>query len=267
MRRYAVALLAVFIATTLYFGMASKTRAQSSANSGRTPVFLELFTSEGCSSCPSADALLQKLLRQQPVEGAEIIALEEHVDYWNSLGWSDPFSSSSWTERQQDYAAKFGNDAYTPELVIDGRVNFVGSNGREAENEIAQAARSPKAKVEITSGAASAVNSQSFSISVGKLTPDQASDAEVWLAVAEDGLHSTVNAGENSGRLLNHVATLRSLRQIGVADRNASAQSFAGTYEVKFKPGWKTQNIRVVTFVQEKRSRQILGVASIALHN
>src|SRR5271155_17292 len=125
--------LAIMVASLLF---ATKTKAQTSAAEAvRKPVVVELFTSEGCSSCPPADALLQQLAQQQPIPGAEIIALEEHVDYWNHEGWNDPFSSSEWTLRQQDYAAVFKNDVYTPEIVLNGH-QFVGSDSRKAEFEI-----------------------------------------------------------------------------------------------------------------------------------
>ena len=215
---------AIFRIPCFVFALPAKAKAQTSTvDAGRKPVVVELFTSEGCSSCPPADALLQQLQQQQPVAGAEIIALEEHVDYWNHDGWIDPYSSSEWTQRQQDYAALFKNDPYTPELVVNGRSQFVGNNARKAEFEIEKAAGGLNTEVEITPGNPEAKGSQRFTVSVGKLARNAPGDvAEVWLAVTEDGLHSSVSLGENAGHVLHHVATLRSLRKIGVADASGS---------------------------------------------
>ncbi len=266
MRRYAIGFLAFStLLAVLYFSFPANTKAQMpDSTAKRTPVLVELFTSEGCSSCPSADLLLQNLLAQQPVEGAEIIALEAHVDYWNRLGWADPYSSSQWTERQSDYATVFGNDAYTPELVVDGRTNFVGSNAREAHDEIRKAARQAKAEVSIvpekTDGGGT-----SFSVRVGKLPEANAGgQSEVWLAVTEDGLRSSVSRGENAGRTLTHASTLRSLQKIGEADAHA-AVAFQRTSRVKLDSRWGVENLRVIVFVQDATSRQVLGAASIPL--
>jgi hypothetical protein len=243
---------------------AAKPNAQSAAAPAvAKPVIVELFTSEGCSSCPPADALLQRLEAQQPVAGATIVGLEEHVDYWNHDGWSDPFSSSQWTQRQVDYGAKFRNDAYTPQMVVNGQSQFVGNNGQEAELEIDKAARRVKADIAITSEASSAARRAHFSVTVGKLTGTQNGDvAEVWLAVAEDGLHSAVSRGENAGRELTHIATLRSLQKIGVAGAGGASPAFSADRDINISPNWVPANLHVIIFVQMKKSREILGAAS-----
>src|SRR5579872_391638 len=124
--------------------------ALSSAQNTRTPVVIELFTSEGCSSCPPADHLLARLENEQPVPQADIVVMEEHVDYWDHLGWRDPFSAASYTQRQQDYALAFGlEDVYTPEMVVDGRPGFTGSDGGRALQAIRDSASAPHATVDI----------------------------------------------------------------------------------------------------------------------
>lgn len=229
----------------------------------RKPVVIELFTSEGCSSCPPADVLLRKLEAQQPIAGAQIIAIEEHVDYWNHDGWVDPYSSAEWTKRQQTYAALHKQDAYTPEIVVDGRSQFVGNNAQQAEAEIEKASSAVKTEISISATQPDAQGSQRFTVTVGKLAGNKTDDvAEVWIAVTEDGLHSSVSLGENAGHVLHHTATLRWLHKLGVADAGAGKTSFAGAPVVKLNSHWDLKNAHVIVFVQEKKSREILGAAS-----
>jgi hypothetical protein len=263
--------IASFVSTfimlfALGLGTSHKINSQASSETVRTPVLVELFTSEGCSSCPPADALLRRLVEQQPIAGAEIIALEEHVDYWNHDGWVDPYSSAEWTRRQQDYVAINGEDAYTPELVIDGHSQFVGNDAQKAGREIEKAARALKTEVTITPEKADVEGSQQLKVSVGKLDRSKTGSdvAEVWLAITEDGLHSSVTRGENSGRNLQHACTLRSLKKIGVADTNTStSMSFTRDIRVNIDPHWDITQLRVTVFVQNRKNKEILGAAAV----
>jgi len=263
MRNSARLILKLVLVLVIVCPVALPANAQTSApDAVRKPVVVELFTSEGCSSCPLADKLLQQLQAQQPVAGAEIIPLEEHVDYWNHDGWVDAFSSADWTLRQQNYVALIKKDVYTPELVIDGQSQFVGNDPQEAEVEIEKAARAAKTEVAITAAQSDAKGSR-FHVSVGKLVGATSGDAaEIWLAVTEDGLHSQVSGGENSGQVLQHVATLRSLHKIGVADANGAQVSFTGDPVVKVNSHWALENVHVTVFIQKKKSREIIGAAS-----
>ena len=258
----------VFFSVLMGLGVRQTNTQASATKPGltRTPVVVELFTSEGCSSCPPADALLVKLYKDQPVDGADVIALEEHVDYWDGLGWKDPFSSFEWTRRQQEYAAAFRNGSvYTPQMVVDGQAEFVGSRQRQSEKEISDGTRRAKTEVIVTPNGSGAGGTPQISVRVGKLTGGTSGDlAEIWLAVAEDNLQSAVTRGENAGEHLRHTSVLRTLRKIGVAEANKD-ESFAGSSLVRVDPAWKRENTRVIVLVQERKSRKILGAAEAEL--
>jgi hypothetical protein len=232
----------------------------------RTPVVVELFTSEGCSSCPPADALLARLAEDQLAGNVQLIALEEHVDYWNDLGWADPFSSRDWTSRQYVYAGALGNgNAYTPQMVVDGTVEFVGSHTQKARETILKAASKTKIPVMLAQGNTNETDRGNFSAKVGKLERTSKGEAaEVWLAITETGLHSAVTRGENAGEDLHHAAVVRSMRKIGEAKADGET-SFAGDSRVPLQKEWKRENLRAVLFVQEKKSRRILGAAEIRI--
>ena len=234
---------------------------QANGHSGNVPVVVELFTSEGCSSCPPADALLAKLEAEQAVVGAEVIALEEHVDYWNGGGWFDPFSSDAATLRQREYAAVLGNEnPYTPQMVVDGREQFVGSRAGQARGVIEQSAGRKKVEVTI----APVGGGEKFRVSVGALGDLSSRDggaAEIWMAITETGLHSNVRGGENSGQDLHHAAVVRKLWKIGTVKDAA----FSSEETVKVEWAWRRENLRVVVFVQEKKNKRILGAGSARL--
>lgn len=231
------------------------------------PVIVELFTSEGCSSCPPADALLARLEELQPVENVQILALEEHVDYWNNLGWSDPFSGSEWTARQRDYASSLGNgNVYTPQMVVNGHAEFVGSRADQAQQAILkEAASGSPVAISISSRQTSKKSQEQFVVSLGKVTAGNEGDTlEVWLAITESGLRSRVTAGENAGEELHHASIVRVLRKMGVA--NPIKQNAFSELNLPIRPEWKRKNLRAVVFVQSKHNRQILGAAVTSLH-
>ena len=232
-----------------------------------SPVVVELFTSEGCSSCPPADAFLAKLAEQGPAHNLQVVALEEHVDYWDDQGWRDPFSSHNWTNRQDAYAGVLGNkNPYTPQIVVDGSVECSGGRPQVALQSIVQASAQAKASVTLSLAPAGKTGTENFSVQIGKLAPSaKGGAAEVWLAIRETGLHSSVTRGENAGHELSHAAVVRSMRKVGEAkpDRDVA---FSGDASIQIRAEWKRENLKAVAFVQEKNSMRILGAAEIPLH-
>jgi hypothetical protein len=222
-------------------------------------VLVELFTSEGCSSCPPADRLLDEL-SHQAVPGAIVIALSEHVDYWDHLGWRDPYSSSQFSLRQQAYSQVFRLDSvYTPQMVVDGLANFIGSDGEQARKMIHYAALQPKASVSISRRDSDG----RVALRVEKLGVASVEKADVFLAMVESGLESAVASGENAGRRLRHTGVVRRLTHL----QNVEAKRGAYNAELKvdLRPEWKRENMRAVVFVQDLKTRRIVGAASCGL--
>jgi hypothetical protein len=240
---------------------------QQGASAPRAAVLVELFTSEGCSSCPPADELLTHLEQTQPVAGAEVIALSEHVDYWNRLGWTDPYSSAQFSARQNDYARIFDTDeVYTPQMIVDGRAQFVGGNLNRAQQEIANAARDSKATVTVSLASENAASgSIALAVHVEGLLESRAGDkAEVLLALTEGGLRSNVSRGENAGRRLSHTAVVRKLSRLGDIDSHPGA-AFSAQPVVRIDKTWRRDDLKAVVFVQERASRRVLGAAAVPL--
>jgi len=221
--------------------------------SSQNPVVVELFTSEGCSSCPPADAILVDLGRESAHSGRDLILLGEHVDYWNYIGWTDRFSSAQFSQRQNDYARSFHlASVYTPQMVIDGHVQFVGNDASEVHRKIDEAAKESKpAKVLLQWEG------------VGRLhvtvQPHSPSQAKVLLGLTEDGLSTEVRGGENGGRTLRHAAVVRQLRELGSTDKN----TFDTSVDVSIHPGWNPAQLKVVVLVQDSGPGTILGAAQI----
>lgn len=213
----------------------------------RVPVLLELFTSEGCSSCPPADLLLEVLDRQQPVSGADIVVVSEHVDYWNHIGWTDPFSSATYSRRQQHYAQRFGLDGvYTPQMIVDGRWQFVGSDERLATKAIINAAASAKIGL--------IVQQEGARLVIRSTAPFEAA-VDVSVIRAREHAVSNVARGENRGRELRHVSVATALLQAGQVQKHRIAD-----LRVDADPRGSE---RVIVFAQELRTGHIAAVARV----
>ena len=243
--------------------LADRASPAGHGNVGRVPVLVELFTSEGCSSCPPADQALAQLLEQQPVQGVEVIGLSEHVDYWNHLGWWDPYSQSRFTQRQKDYVLAIpGSSQYTPQTVIDGRTQFIGSQIGRHLDALSSASRKPKAAVDIAVSGETP-KGVAMDIKIASLAAQRTdATADIVLAVTEDHLSSQVTRGENEGRQLAHAAVVRSMKPIG---RVTGRGSFSDGVFVPLESEWKRPQLHVVVFAQDVKTRAILGASRIRL--
>jgi hypothetical protein len=226
--------------------------AGSAAPTTTTPVLVELFTSEGCSSCPPADAFLRNLDRKQPVPGVQFIVLEEHVDYWDGDGWKDPFSSHEVTLRQTEYAQRLHvAEPYTPEMVVNGSIEFVGNDGNRAAQAFEKAVTTPAIPIRISSAGLSGGTLQAH------VDVDPADvKAEIWIALAIDHAESQVLRGENGGHHLEHVAVLKKLSQIGKLDKQHGFSK-----DISFKS--ITQPSRIIAFLQEPGQGRIIGATMV----
>jgi hypothetical protein len=249
----AAALFGVFISLPTFTG------AQTT-QTNRTPVLVELFTSEGCSSCPPADALLAKLDQTQPINGAEIIVLGEHVDYWDNLGWHDRFSSHQYTERQSDYSGRLRLDSsYTPQMIVDGTDQFVGNDAAHAVRSIQHAAQTPKIKLVLSKPV---VDAQKVSASVSSDDAAATKKADLYAALVDPKDTTEVRGGENGGRRLQHAGVVRSLQRVGkLKDLGAGPVSFSLNAPGDAKPG----EMRVVVFAQESGQGAVLGAVSAGI--
>jgi len=214
----------------------------------RTPVLIELFTAEGCSSCPPADELISAIDQLQPIPNADLIVLSEHVTYWDNSS-KDRFATTALTNRQLGYSQLLKLEGvYTPQLIIDGQYECVGGNGPEAKRLILKALAQPKPLLELYAN-----------INGGKLKTNIAffglDGAKVLLAIAEENAETKVTKGENAGKTLKHTAVVRSLHNIGTA----SGLRFDTSTEIALPP--IAAKFRVVAFAQDAKTGRILAVA------
>ena len=218
------------------------------------PILVELFTSEGCSDCPPADAFLKALDTAQPIPGAQLIVLEEHVDYWDDQGWRDPFSSHALTLRQSQYVDRLHvkNGPYTPQMVVDGSEAFVGSDRPQAGRAFTKEVPVPKISVQI-----SALHVEDGQVLAYLEVGAVPSKAEVFVALALDHAESQVLRGENGGRQLQHVAVVERLDSVGKIKKG---ETFSKNVAIKIDHPEK--DYRVIAFVQQADEGKVLGAAA-----
>jgi hypothetical protein len=222
-----------------------------------TPVVVELFSSEGCSSCPPADEYLARLDREQSVGGVAVVALEEHVDYWDGLGWADPFGQPAFGTRQRGYAAVLPDRrVYTPEIVIDGHAVVENGHEDEAARDMRASAAARRARIDLARSA------DRWVVDARDVPPAPPGDRnEVWLALTESGLESRVERGENAGRRLAHAPIVRVLRALGTV----SGDTFHAETSIEARSSWRPRALRVVVFVQQAVGRGIVGAGAASL--
>ena len=235
--------------------------------SAQRPVAIvaELFTSEGCSSCPPADDLLRRLVDEQPIDGVVVIGLSEHVDYWDRMGWKDPFSSAKFSRRQEQYSQVSADDrVYTPQMIIGGREEMVGSDANKIHAAIGRAAKRPMAVLTVHATQHFVERSAAVQVEIREV-PEAArrGDLDVILAVVENGLESHVKSGENAKRTLKHSAVTRTLMTVGRVPKGWGSGSF--TTNVALPGSWRALQLRFVAFLQDRRTYEIHGAAAAAL--
>ena len=233
-------------------------QTNGAADSG--PVVLELFTSQGCSSCPPADALLSELGSST----ADVVPLAYHVDYWNHLGWSDPFSSPQWSERQSSYARAMNLDGdYTPQMVIGGGLQCFGSDRRSVSYAIAAARSVPATgRVSLTTiPSASGARELQVKVNVRMLREAGNRPPEVMVAIYESGLVTKIGGGENGGREITYDYTVRKLLPVFELDA-AQGASVDKELSIDLDPSWELSHLGVAVFIQDPVSLTIEGAAA-----
>lgn len=250
-----------FLLLCLSSGCFGQTRRTAAL--GPTPILVELFTSEGCSSCPPVDKFVQQLDASQPVPGAQLIVLSEHVDYFNHEGWTDPYSSRWVTDRQFGYVHLLRLDnAYTPQIIVDGTSVLHLDDPHQMKQVFQKATLTPTIPIHLDSVSNDAKDQNVLQLHVGIDGAPEKRNVGIYLAVALDHATSQVLHGENGGQSLTHVAVLQSLKKVGQLRRG---DTFNQDITVKLKRRTDPRNIRIVVFLQEDGPGRVLGAAMTKL--
>lgn len=207
---------------------------------------IELFTSEGCSSCPPADDAVAKVLKEY---NNNVYVLGYHVDYWDNLGWKDAFSSTAYTQRQKNYAKEFNlSSIYTPQIVVNGEEQFVGSDDAQLHNTINKDLKENAS--ENLSVRANAKDNNTIDVSFKA----NASRNNLNVALIQSIASTNVQRGENSGATLHHVNIVRSLQTI-------SLKNNAGNISFNLPAGLSAKDCAVIAFIQNPKNMKIIAAA------
>ncbi len=250
------------LALVLFLPSFSSDGPTPAADGSQSPMMVELFTSQGCSSCPPADRLLSRLARDPKLAG-KVIPLAFHVDYWDYIGWQDPFASPRWSQRQKDYARAFrSNRIYTPQLVVGGATHCVGSQEREVLKRIGDALAAPPAG-RVTLAVEPPSPEGHLRVKVGAALARAAAprDLDVWVAVFQTGLVTPVGSGENASRTLHNDYVVRRLEKVFTLPGTAGARR-SGEIVLGLDKRWKVSDLGVAAFLQDPETRRIHGAYS-----
>ena len=252
----------LFVLSLAFLGIGSAAGYAAPGGAGAEPAsvaIVELFTSEGCSSCPPADTLLRAINLKQTSAGQLIIGISEHVTYWNGLGWKDPFSSPVFTERQSIYSSRLSLDGpYTPQMVLNGRKQFVGSDAGALKLALRDDVRRDHLGLSILSSAPSSAGLEvKFSLTGNVRRP-----LDIVAVLTDDTDRSNVQRGENSGRVLQHVSVARLLTRVATV-KGDSEESVHIPFPNGFQLGGGGH--RLILFAQEQHQGAIVGATSTSL--
>jgi hypothetical protein len=241
------------ISTLALFSFTGHPTGKSLANTDPGFAVVELFTSEGCSSCPAADEVVAKIQRETNEKPVYILAF--HVDYWNRLGWKDIFSEPAYSNRQNQYSSWLNASIYTPQVVINGQQEFVGSDENRLRSSIATALH----KTNPVHLSINSIRANDRNVSLHYQIDGKNTNSSLVLALIEKTASSKVLKGENEGRTLSHVQIVRNFQTISLNARNE------GVSEIEIPAGLDNQGLEIIAFLQSRENGEITGATKVAI--
>ncbi|MEH0153914.1 DUF1223 domain-containing protein [Limibacter armeniacum] len=248
--------LVLFLILSTFVMSAFMHQTSTPKKDSNTFVVVELFTSEGCSSCPAADKLLSKLVKQAENSGEQIYPLAFHVDYWNYLGWKDPFSQKEFSVRQRKYAKALQSKVYTPQMVFNGKAETVGSNTSKVKTKMEEAA---KRITSYTIEVDPVLDKSESEITVAFKVSGDTEGKVINLALVEKMLKVEVSRGENGGKTLEHDNVVRAFKTLPLSDGDEHKETLA------LPSGISLENASVVAYIQDMESLEILAAVQEVL--